>query len=597
MDPNASLVHMLSERARTEGGLPALWSRRGRARFRAVTWSGAHMLARRAAGALRAAGLRRGDVVALEGGPGVDLWALSLGAMASGIVPAFVFGDWPEELLRGAVARCGARILATANSALAARAAGWDRGALERIIALDTVCGSEGRVAAFEDLLSGVAPEELVDPEPSVVGLIAFTAGTTGEPKPVTLRHQGLAFTARRTVHLAGLNSQDVLLALEPLAHLSEILVCLGLPLASGAQLFLGDGASPESLVRDVRPTCLFARIPFWERMASVAEVRGGSEVQGGARVFSWARREAARRRASELNPERAPASMLSGDRLARLLVLDPLKRELGLDRARHLACGGAALAPALCDELGSLDLPLLEVYGQVEAGGPIALNAAGSQRPGTVGRSLPGTELRIADDGEVLVRGPHVGAGYLGDPAASRYVYDDQGWLKTGDVGELNEEGFLRILGRKSELFFAADGQRIFPSSIEERLRKILPIAQALVFGDGRPAPVALLSLDPARAQTFAANRGLPSDVQQLAGHPSFLSYLQRAVEEALARSPAMPAIGRVAVVPEGFSAAGGTLTPIGTVRRREALERYGSLLDERRADIGRPRGAPDRH
>jgi long-chain acyl-CoA synthetase len=596
MNPNASLVNLLSERARTDGGLPALWSRHGRARFRAVTWSGAQVLARRAAGALRAAGLRRGDVVALEGGPHLDLWALALGAMASGIVPALVFGDWPEETLKAAIARCGARALATANGALAARAAGWGKAVLERVIALDAVAGGDGRVTAFEALLGSAALEDAADPEPSAIGLIAFTAGTTGEPKPVALRHQGLAFTSLQAARLAGLTSRDVLLALEPLAHLPEILVCLGLPLASGAQLFLGDGAPPQSLVRDVRPTCLFARHPFWERMAHVAEARAGSEMRGGERVFSWARREAARKRASELDLARSPAG-LSRYRLARLLVLDPLKRELGLDRARHLACSGAALAPSLRDALGSLDLPLLEVYGQVEAGGPIALNAVGSQRPGTVGRSLPGTELRIADDGEVMVRGPHVGAGYLGDPAASRYLYEDEGWLKTGDVGELDEEGFLRILGRKSDLFFTASGQRIFPSSLEERLRGVLPIAHALVFGDGRPASMALLSLDAERARTFATERGLPSDGQQLAGHPTFLSYLQRAVEDALARPPAMPGIGRFAVVPEGFSTMGGTLTPIGTVRRREALERHGRLLDEPRADPGRRRGARDRH
>jgi long-chain acyl-CoA synthetase len=287
----------------------------------------------------------------------------------------------------------------------------------------------------------------------------------------------------------------------------------------------------------------------------------------------------------------RAAGADLPGTRLLEWRALDAvvgasIRRAVGLDRARLLVSGAAPVHPDLLRWFEALALPIAEGYGQTEVSLATTLNPPGAIRIGTVGPPLPGITVRVAADGEVLVRGDNVCAGYYRDEAATRDLLDEQGWLHSGDLGRFDEAGYLQITGRKKDLIITAHGKNIAPQVIETDLRAEPLVAHAVVIGDGRRYLTALIALDPEELAQFARERGKPYSPSTLAGDPDVQAVVDAGVERVNARHARVEQVRTWRILPGELSVAGGALTPTLKVRRAVVNAKYSSLVDELYAD-----------
>ena len=267
---------------------------------------------------------------------------------------------------------------------------------------------------------------------------------------------------------------------------------------------------------------------------------------------------------------------------LADRLVFSKVRVRLGLDAARMLCVSSAPIAKETLDFFGSLGLPIMEAYGMSECTGPTTMSVPERYQLGRAGYAIPGTELRIAEDGEVLMRGPHVFLGYYKNDAATRETLDADGWLHSGDVGEIDREGYLRITDRKKELIITAGGKNIAPQHLEGQLKQIAAVSQAVAIGDRRPYVVALVTLDPARLAAEAAKAGSPARTPEEAARcPVFKAYLEKQVEAVNHGLARYETIKKIAILPRELSVDAGELTPTLKLKRQVIHERHKDAIE----------------
>jgi long-subunit acyl-CoA synthetase (AMP-forming) len=315
-----------------------------------------------------------------------------------------------------------------------------------------------------------------------------------------------------------------------------------------------------------------------WEKMQAAMQAAGAQAGPLRRRLVRWARRQglAAGRAAQE--GRRPP--LLHG--LARRLVFAAVRRRLGFDRARLCGVSAAPVGVPTLEFFLSLGLPVMEVYGMSECTGPATISLPAAFRLGYAGRALPGTEVRLAGDGEILVRGPHVFLGYFKDEAATRETLDGEGWLHTGDVGEIDAEGYLRVTDRKKELLITSTGKKVAPQPIETRLRAIPGIGHAVAVGERRSYVAALLTLDRQRLAEATAEAGSAArDVAEALVCPRLRAFLEGRVEEVNRSLARYESVRRFELLPEEFTVDGGELTPTLKLKRRVVYEKYAQAIE----------------
>ena len=295
-------------------------------------------------------------------------------------------------------------------------------------------------------------------------------------------------------------------------------------------------------------------------------------------RIAAWARRQGLAGGYAHQSGRRPPL----GYGLARRLVFSKVRRKLGLDRARICACSAAPVTLDTLEFFLSLGIPIFEIYGMSEVTGPGTLCGPDRYRTGRAGFAIPGTELEIAADGEILMRGPHVFLGYYKDPEATAETLDADGWVHSGDIGELDADGFLKVTDRKKELIITSGGKNIAPAPIEARLRSIPAVAQAVVIGDGHNYLTALLTLDaerlPAEAEAAGSSAG---DLEAAAVCPEIRDRIERQVEEVNRELAGVETIKRFSILPGELSIEGGELTPTMKIKRRVVQEKYAPQIE----------------
>jgi long-chain acyl-CoA synthetase len=418
--------------------------------------------------------------------------------------------------------------------------------------------------------------------QPSGLATLIYTSGTTGRPKGVMLSHHNLVWTAHQLSKSTPFSNSDVALSYLPLSHIAEQICTIHGPLFNGVQVYFAESleALPQN-IQEVRPTGFFGVPRVWEKFKARAEERMASLPVLRQRLISWARRITLERNHRFLAGERIPLRLELQYQLARKRVFSKLKERIGFDRTRLFVTSAAPIGKDVLEFFASIDIIIREVYGQSEVTGPTSVSTEEGTRLGLLGRPMVGVEVQIAGDGEILVRGENVCLGYYKDPAATAELIQD-GWLHSGDVGELNAEGFLRITGRKKEIIVTSGGKKTSPANIEALLRSVPPLSHALVVGERRSYLVALLALDPEKAVSFARERGLPESLSSLGRDPAFLEYLDGQIEQrvnsALAR---FEKIKRFAIVPYDFSVEGGELTPTMKVRRAVVEQKYADVIE----------------
>jgi long-chain acyl-CoA synthetase len=328
--------------------------------------------------------------------------------------------------------------------------------------------------------------------------------------------------------------------------------------------------------LKDCRPTTFFGVPRIWEKFHAALAGRLAEATGVKRRLVEWSRKVCAEVNARRDRGEALPRRLELQYRLAHRLVIGKIKAALGFDRARNLISGAAPIAPDVLQFFASLDLPIREIYGQSEDTGPTSYNLPGRTKIGSVGAPLPGLQVKLADDGEILVKGPNVFLGYFKDPEATAEALVD-GWLCSGDLGAFDADGYLTITGRKKEIIITAGGKNIAPKNIEAALKQLPLVGEAVVIGDRRKFLTALITLDEAAAKKLAPDAEGPA----LAAAPAVRAAIQAHVDEVNQTLARVEQVKKFTVLPRPFGIDGGELTPTLKVKRKPVAEKYAAEIE----------------
>jgi len=408
---------------------------------------------------------------------------------------------------------------------------------------------------------------------------LIYTSGTTGPPKGVMLSHENLAWTAECAIDMVEAGPNDVAVSYLPLSHIAEQMFTIHVPATGGMQVYFAESIPKVAdNLKEVQPTVLFAVPRIWEKFYAGVTEKLGQATGLKAKLVEWARETGAEVNALK-NRGQEPAGFLAikyGFFSKR--VYGKLKEALGLSRARVCVSGAAPISAEIIQFFSGLDVMIREVYGQSEDTGPTSFNLPGKTKIGSVGPPIPGAEVKIAEDDEILIKGKNVFLGYYKNPEATAETLVD-GWLHSGDLGKIDADGFLHITGRKKDLIITAGGKNIAPKNIESALKDLNIIGEAVVIGDRRKYLTALISLDPEKAKEFAKEHGLDDD--QLAESPQLIGHIQEHVDKVNKNLARVEQIKKFKVLDKPFSIEGGELTPTLKVKRKVVNENYADEIE----------------
>jgi long-chain acyl-CoA synthetase len=417
--------------------------------------------------------------------------------------------------------------------------------------------------------LSGVVVPDVTEPN-----TIVYTSGTTGPPKGCLLTHRGWRTSLDAIESVTSLGQGDVIYVYLPLAHLfSRMVVLTALECGATLHFFGGDISQVVAELATVRPTHLPSVPRMFEKVYRTVLAHAGADGQ--ERVAAAVEVGLRVRRAREHGDPVSEVDAAAFER-AETMLFSLVRAAFG-GQVREALSAAAPIAKEILEFFYACGVPIYEAYGMTESTALISANTPGVVRFGTVGRALPGVEVTIAPDGEVLARGANVFAGYHGNPTATAETVVD-GWLHTGDLGELDADGYLTISGRKKDIIITAGGKNLTPANLETDLRQCPLISHAVMIGDRRPYPVALLTLDAEEVATWAAERGL-GDVGPT--HPELMAELREVVDRANEEYAPPERVRRFAVLDRDFSQETGELTPTLKVRRSAVSELYASVIE----------------
>ena len=559
-------------------------------RWRDVAWDEAATAVANVAAQLVRLGLAPGDRVALLSENRPEWLLADLACLACGLVDVPIYATSPsadvEELLR----RCGAKALFLSGAeqwrkVAAARARlpvlrhviAFDPAASDEAIAFAALA-SEGDAAPDATLANLAAAEEvkrrLAAIRRSDVATILYTSGTTGAPKGVMLTHGNLLANCRAVLDHVALGPDDLTLSFLPLSHSFERTAGhYALLMAGGAIAYASSHERVPVEIREVKPTLVLGVPRFYEKVHDriLGAIERGPKYRRA--LFDFALRVADEVAACNGAP---PLKLRFRHELAQRLVFSLLRHRMG-GRLRFFVSGGAPLDPELVRFFGRLGLPLLEGYGLTETSPVVTVTQPGRVVPGSVGRPIPGVELRIAEDGEILVRGENVFAGYVDDPDATAAVLSPDGWLRTGDVGRLDDQGFLWVTDRKKELIIGSGGKNVSPVRVESQLKRHRIVGDVCLVGDRRPYLVALIVPDEGALKTALAERGIAwSSREEMVHDAAVRALFDEAVAEGNEALAPPERVRRFLLLDEPFSAENHLLTPTLKVRRREVEKRW---------------------
>lgn len=430
--------------------------------------------------------------------------------------------------------------------------------------------------------------EDALRARPGDLATIIYTSGTTGDPKGVMLTHGNLTSNTVASVEALGVHPDDECLSFLPLSHIFERMAGHYVMLHAGA--LINYCASFDAVAGDIverRPTVLTAVPRLYEKIHEKVLDQVKERGAGAVRVYGWARRTALAWADLKLSGRPVPVALAIKYRIADQLVFSKLRRGVG-GRLRCSVSGGAPLNPEIARFFYAAGIPLLEGYGLTETSPVIAVNTFQALRIGSVGRPLPGVEVRIAEDGEIVTRGPNVMQGYFNRPEATAEVLTADGWFSTGDIGRVDDDGFLFITDRKKDLIVTAGGKKIAPQAIEGRLRTNPFIANAVMLGDKRKFPILLLVPNFGKLRAWAQDEGIlaPEDVA-LAALPAVQAKMEQEAKKHLRDLAQFEVPKKFLVLPRDFTIERGELTPKMSIRRKIVEQHYQAEIEALYSDL----------
>jgi len=588
----ATMVHeVLAETMKKYGDRPALRMKRDGG-WRTTTWNAYGKDIRRAAKSFVKLGLQPGKGVSIIGMNCPEWCVADVGAILAGGMPAGIYTTNSAEQVRYITDHCEAQIsFADTPQQVAKFVAEKDR-----LPHLHTVVQMHGTpeenagkgklnviswtafLAAGDDLPESELEARIAAQKPNDCCTLIYTSGTTGEPKAVMITHENCVWTAGSLLPTLKLGPEDVTISYLPLSHIAEQILTIHGPMAMGSLVYFAESIEKlgENLA-EVRPT-LFMGVPrVWEKIQAKISAAGASAPPMRKKLVAWARKQGLAAGFAEQKGEARPLLYP----IAKKIVFDKVRQRLGLDRARMCVTSAAPISRATLEFFLALGVPILEVYGMSECTGPATYSPPENYRTGKCGLVLPGTQLKIAEDGEICMKGPHVFKGYLKDAESTANALDADGWLHSGDIGTIDRDGFLQITDRKKDLLITAGGENIAPQVLEGHLKGIPVIGQAVVLGDRKKYLAALVTLDPDRVKAEAEACGSPArTVQEASTCGTFKKHVEKQIEEVNGKLARVQTIKKFAILPQELSIEGGELTPTMKVKRKVVNEKYRSEI-----------------
>jgi len=580
-----TLYQVLSQTSDRYGDAPALRQPASAGAWVTYSWNQYRRAAEEIAAGLRMLGLGRGAVVALDSETRLEFYLADMGILANGGIAAALYPTYPASELKTTLAEIGAQ------AAFAEDPKTWQAlrdapvrhwilltGAADGTLTLDGL-REMGRAAldrdpSLADAIRGAA-------RPADPALLYLTSGATGEPKKALVTHQAVVANLEMGRTTLPLGPHDRTIAFLPSAHIAQRVVMEFFPVRCGMPVTFSESLLklPQE-IRAVRPTILLAPPRLWERIyASICtelKKRPAAVRKAFYSGLALALAAARYRRQGQTVPARIRVPLAVADRL----LFRAVRARFG-GRLRIAASGAAPLGKELAEFYEAIGLPLIEGYGLTE-GGVVTMNPLDAPQPGSIGKPLPGVEVRLADDGELLVKSPSLFSGYLQDPEATAEVLSD-GWLRTGDLALVDDRGYLFITGRKKELIVSSTGKKIFPARVESLFKMEPIISQVLLIGDRRPYLTALITINvPAAAELKGMGEWRQQPVEIIAQAPPVLDEVQKTVARVNRRLAPFEQIRRYHVLGRDFSLERGELTATMKVRRAQALENFKDSVSE---------------
>jgi len=560
-----------------------------------TSWSEYWQVVRDLAKGLISLGVQSGDGVALVGNNRRD-WVISqMGISAAAGVPAPIYVTNTVDQVAYIVNHCRARIAICDNQEqlqkyLTVLESGLIE--LEHIITMDALDSEHAMVTSLADVIvrGRSEPDDELDRrmaavEPDDLALLIYTSGTTGVPKGAMCTHRGIDAMARAFIDTYPLNPEidpSRYVSYLPLCHIAEQMFTNFTGLRSASETyFCADLTKIKDHLLAAHPHFFFAVPRVWEKFEAAISANLSTATGLKAKLAAWARR---------VELESAKRSMETGKvvdtfqrRLANKLVISKIKSAIGLNELNAAGSGAAPAALSTLEFFASIGILIHEGFGMTETTGMATTQPLGMPRFGSVGQVLPGVEVRIADDGEILFRGPNMVSGYLYMPDRSAVLYTDDGWMHTGDLGALDKDGFLSITGRKKDLLITAGGKNVAPAEMENHLQGIAGVSQAVVVGDRQPYLCAILALEEEALPDLCEAAAVPvAPLAEIAGNEKVRAFLADRVEtDCNSKVARYQTIKKFEVLPHMLSVEGGELTPTLKVKRNVINAKYKAIID----------------
>ncbi len=545
---------------------------------------------------LESLGVARGDRVAILAETRLE-WALTdlavvgLGAVTVPIYPTLIASQIATQM-RDSETKVA--VVSTATQLEKLRSVRDSLPALEAIIVMDNA-GTETPASASEHTFEAVLVrgrevrerepkafrERAAAVKPGDLATIIYTSGTTGDPKGAMLTHGNIVSNVEACLAVIKLVPTDTCLSFLPLSHILERMAGLYAMLAGGVTIAYAENMETVGInAAEIKPTVLLGVPRFYEKVHARILDATTKRPPIARRLFQWGLVRGTERACARFERRNLGALAKLEAALADRLVGKAIRARMG-GRLRFCVSGGAPLAPHTLEFFFAIGIPILEGYGLTETSPVICLNAPGHEKPGAVGPPVPGVEVRIGEEGEILTRGPHVMKGYYRNPTATCAVIRD-GWFHTGDIGHLDADGCLVITDRLKDLLVTAGGKKVAPQPIEASLKTSEWIAEAVLLGDQRPYIVALLIPDFVRLHVDAAERGWePLDAAALLERPEVRERFAQEIARVNARLAPFERIKRFSLLERELSQDAGELTPSLKVKRRVIRERYSAMIE----------------
>jgi len=551
-----------------------------------LTWNDVRDRVHRIAGGLAKLGVGKGDTVAIMLNNRWEFIPCDLAAVSLGAVPFSIYQTLAPEQISYLLSDAESKVVITEGAFLdRIQEARGDIPTLENVIVVDGD-GGDHTLGELMEMDPDFDPGEIVETiEPDDMLTLIYTSGTTGPPKGVQLTHRNLLFgvaTADELIQLPERGGRVI--SWLPAAHVAERNAHYYLPVTKGVSVTIcSDPRRIVEFLPKVRPTWFFAVPRIFEKLkagleAMVAGLPDEQRQQAEKGLEASLQKVRAEQAGQEVPPEVAEAAAQADEQL-----FSKLREQLGLDEAVAVNAGAAPTPLEVLEFFHAIGIPVGELWGMSETCGLGTVNPPDRIKLGTVGPPTPGVEIRLDDDGEILIKADCVMPGYRNLPDKNDETFTEDGWLRTGDIGEIDEDGYLKIVDRKKELIINAAGKNMSPANIEAALKTASPlIGQAAAIGNGRPFNVALITLDPDFAPVWAQQNGLDGkSVEELAGEEKTAEAIQAAVDEANAKLARVEQIKKFTLLPSQWEPGGDELTPTMKLKRKPIDEKYAEEIE----------------